>query len=124
MTNTSTLTSDGGKAAALVVYVLYLLSIPSAGILALVGVMVALICRENAAGVWRAHLNDQVRVWAIAFMWWVALFAIWLLGVALTLVLIGFPIIWLVGAAGFAVMLWFTVKSVLGLLALLDGRAP
>ena len=116
--------SDQGKAGAIVVYALYLLSIPSAATLALVGVLVAVLCREGATGIWRAHLDDQIRIWAIAFMWGVALFAAALVSIALTIVLIGFPLLWLVGAIGFAVMLWFTIKSVLGLVALLEGRAP
>lgn len=121
---TTPLISDQGKAAALTVYVLYLLSIPSLGILMLAGVMVALICQHNAAGPWRAHLQSQIRLWAILFLWCVALFAAWLVSLALTMVLIGFVLLWLVGIAGFVVMLWFTVKTVIGLIALMEGRAP
>lgn len=121
---TTPLASDQGKAAALTVYVLYLLSIPSAGVLALAGVMVALICQHNADGVWAAHLREQIRIWGIAFLWWIVIFAVTLLGWALTVVLIGFPVIWIAGIAGFVVMLWFTVKSVLGLMALMEGRGP
>jgi uncharacterized membrane protein len=54
----------------------------------------------------------------------VALFAAWLVSLALTMVLIGFVLLWLVGIAGFVVMLWFTVKTVIGLIALMEGRAP
>jgi uncharacterized membrane protein len=123
MTNT-TLSSDHGKAAALVVYVLYLLSIPSAGVLALAGVFVALVSREGASSLWRRHLDGQVHIFGVAFLWGVALFAASILGWILTLVLIGFPILWLIGIAYFVLMLWFTVKSVLGFIALLDNRAP
>jgi uncharacterized membrane protein len=121
---TTPIASDQGKAAALAVYVLYLLSIPSAGALALAGVMVALICQHGAAGLWHAHLREQIRIWAIAFLWGIVIFAVSLLGWALTVVLIGFPVVWIAGIAGFAVMLWFTVKSVLGLVALMENRAP
>ncbi len=124
MTTTSPAVTDQGKAAALTVYVLYLLSIPSAGMLALAGVMVALICKHNAAGVWHAHLHSQIRIWAIAFLWCIVIFAVTLLGWVLTVVLIGFPIVWMAGIAGFVVMLWFTIKSVLGLIALMENRAP
>ena len=43
-------------------------------------------------------------------------------GALLTIVLIGFPILWIVGLIGFGVMIWFTIKSLLGLIALLDSR--
>ena len=32
--------------------------------------------------------------------------------------------LWLIGLIGFLVMVWFTVKAILGLLRLLDGRTP
>jgi len=123
MTNAAT-SSDAGKAAALVVYVLYLLSIPSAGVLALAGVFVALVSREGASSVWRSHLNGQVHIFGVAFLWGVALFAASIVAYILTVVLIGFPLLWLIGIAYFVIMVWFTVKSVLGFVALLDNRAP
>jgi uncharacterized membrane protein len=104
------------------VYILYLLSIPSLAIFALVGVILAFVARGDATGVARTHLDDQVRIWFVAFWWHVGLAIIFGLGLVLTLVLIGFPIIWLVGIAWFILMIWFTIKSLLGLLALLDGR--
>jgi uncharacterized membrane protein len=103
--------------------VLYLLSIPSFAIFALLGVIVALSGRTGAGPIARSHLDDQVRIWFVAFWWAVGLALAALIGIVLTIVLIGFPILWLVGIIGFVVMLWFTVKSLLGLLALLDNRA-
>jgi uncharacterized membrane protein len=115
--------AEPGRATALVVYVLYLLSIPSFAIFALLGVIVALSGRTGAGPIARSHLDDQVRIWFVAFWWAVGLALAALIGIVLTIVLIGFPILWLVGIIGFVVMLWFTVKSLLGLLALLDNRA-
>jgi len=114
--------SEPGRGAALLVYVLYLLSIPSAAIFALIGVIVALSSRDGAGPLARSHLDDQVRVWMIAFWWGVFLVVAAIIGVLLTVILIGFPILWIVGGLGFLVMVWFTIKSALGLLALLDGR--
>jgi uncharacterized membrane protein len=117
-------TVQPGRAAALIVYVLYLLSIPSFAIFALIGVILALVSRDEAGPLARAHLDDQVRIWFIAFWWAVGLAIVAVIGAILTFVLIGFPILWLVGLTGLIVMIWFTVKSLLGVLALLDGRAP
>lgn len=115
--------SARGGLAALSVYALYLLSIPSAGVFALIGVIVAYALRQGAIGVARTHLDDQIRVWWIAFLWGAALLVVWVIGFILTPLLVGFPILWLVAAVGFIVMLWFTIKSILGLIALLEGRA-
>lgn len=117
-------TGTAGRAAALFVYGLYLLSIPSAGVFALVGVVLAYFTRGDAEGVGRAHLDDAIRVWWVAFWWGVAIALIAGLGWLLAFVLIGFPIIWIACALAFLVAVWFTIKSLFGLLKLLDGRAP
>lgn len=115
-------TAEPGRATAFVVYVLYLLSIPSLAVFALIGVIIALAGRDGAGPIARSHMNDQIRVWFVAFWWAVGLALLALIGVILTIVLIGIPILWLVGIIGFVVMLWFTIKSLLGLLALIDNR--
>jgi len=107
---------------ALLVYVLYLLSIPSFAVFALVGVIVALVSREGAGPLARSHLSDQIRTWFVAFWWGIALAIAGLIGWVLTVVLIGFPILWIVGILALIVMIWFTIKAFFGLLALLDGR--
>ncbi|MGE0742685.1 MAG: hypothetical protein AB7O98_15200 [Hyphomonadaceae bacterium] len=122
MTNVAPAT-DAGRTSAFVVYVLYLLSIPSAGVFALIGVILALVARDGAAPLPRAHLDDQIRFWFVAFWWAVALVIAGIIGVLLTIVIIGIPILWAVGIVWLIVGIWFTIKSVLGLLALLDNRA-
>ncbi len=114
--------AEPGRAAAFVVYVLYLLSIPSLAVFALIGFIVALVARGEAGPLARSHLDDQVRIWFVAFWWAVGLALLAVLGAVLTIVLIGFPILWLVGIIAFVVMLWFTIKSLLGLIALIDNR--
>ncbi|QGZ93973.1 putative membrane protein [Terricaulis silvestris] len=106
----------------MIVYVLYLLSIPSFALFALVGVIVALAGRDGAGPLARSHLDDQVRVWFVAFWWAIGLAVIALVGWITVFIGIGILILWLVAIVGFIVMVWFTVKSFLGLLALLDGR--
>jgi uncharacterized membrane protein len=118
------LVRDEGRPAALAVYALYLLSIPSLALFAPVGVVLAWLNRDAASDLMRAHFRAQVRLFAIAFLWGVALFILSIPAWALTVVLIGFPLLWLIGLAGLGVMIWFTVKSLLGLLRLMDGRMP
>ncbi len=113
---------EPGRSTAFLVYILYLLSIPSFAVFALIGVIVALLGRAEAGPLARSHLNDQIRIWFVAFWWAVGLALLSLIGGILTIVLIGFPILWLVGVIAFVVMLWFTIKSLFGLLALLDNR--
>ncbi|MES1202038.1 MAG: hypothetical protein ABUS57_11390 [Pseudomonadota bacterium] len=120
---THPIAADSGRVTALVVYILYLLSIPSFAIFALVGVIIAYMTRAGAVGLARAHLDDAIRIWWIAFFWGVGVIVLTIIGGILSVVLIGFPILWLTWVVGFVVMLWFTVKSAFGLIALLEGRA-
>ena len=113
---------QAGRGAAFLVYVLYLLSIPSAAIFALIGVIVALSSRDGASPLARSHLDDQIRIWMIAFWWGVFVVVATIIGAILAVVLVGFPILWIAAGLGFLVMVWFTIKSALGLLALMDGR--
>lgn len=124
MTHTPAPPPEPGRSTALIVYVLYLLSIPSAAVFALIGFIIALLGRDGAGPLARAHLDDQVRIWWIAFWWGAALLVMCGIGILLTVILIGIPILWLAGLIALIVMIWFTVKGLLGLLKLLDMRPP
>ena len=90
---------EEGRAAAGVVWLLYLLAIPSANLLAVVGVVVAYAMRGNATGWVRAHFDDQIRLFWAVIVWFILL-----------------CILLFVSA--------FTVKSVLGLIGVVQGRTP
>lgn len=122
MSSQTTSYSEAGRGAAFVVYALYLLSIPSAAIFALIGFIVALASRDGAGPLARSHLDYAVHIWFTAFWWVIGVAVLGGVGVVLSVVLIGIPIIWLAGLIGLGVMIWFTVKALLGLLALMDGR--
>lgn len=123
MSTTPLPAAQPGRSAALLVYGLYLLSIPSFAIFALLGVIVALASRDGASPFARSHLDDQIRIWFVAFWWAIGLALLALVGWLTVVILIGIPLLWLAGLGGLVLMLWFTVKSVLGLLALLDNRS-
>ncbi len=116
--------SEEGRISALAVWGLYLLSIPSAAMFALVGVVVAYVQRDGAGPLAHRHFQEQIRLFWIAFAWAAVLILVSIPAWLLTIVLIGFPLLWLIGIAGFIVTVWFTVKSVFGLVRPLDGRGP
>jgi uncharacterized membrane protein len=124
MTPTSSPVVEPGRGAAFAVYALYLLSIPSAALFALVGVIVALTARADAGPLARAHMDSQIRIWFIAFWWAVGLALAALVGWLTLIILVGGLILWITGLLALGVMIWFTIKSLLGLLALIDGRPP
>lgn len=111
-----------GKVAALAAWVLFILSIPSANVLVLVGLVVSYVARGSSSGVARQHIEAQIRLFWSVF-WWtiVAWIGMAISGVA-SLILIGIPFFFLFLLMWFLLSVWFTVKSVLGLLALLGDR--
>lgn len=113
-----------GKAAALIAWALYILSIPSANILVLVGLVVAYASRGSATGVARAHIEAQIALFWSVFWWTIALWILIGLSILFSLVLIGIPFLLLFIVLWFLLSVWFTVKSILGLLALAGDRAP
>ena len=122
MSTTPLPAAEPGRSAAFVVYVLYLLSIPSFAIFALVGVIVAIASRDGASPLARSHLEDQIRIWMIAFWWAIGLALLALAGWLTIVILIGIPLLWLAGIGSLVMLIWFTVKCLLGVLALMDGR--
>ena len=116
--------SDDGKVAALVTWALYILSIPSVGILVLIGLVVAYAARGNASNVARQHIDAQIRLFWSTVMWTIIFSVLWLVSLLLSAVLIGIPFLFVFWAALFLLMVWFTVKSVFGLISLLGDRAP
>lgn len=123
-TDSEPLVTDGGRLSALLVYGAYLLSIPSAALFAIVGVVIAYVTRGDATGNARLHLDKAITLFWSAAWWNIGFAVLFGIGMVLTIVLIGIPIMWVAGIGWFVVMVWFTVVSAIGLVKLLDGRGP
>lgn len=108
-----------GKPAAAVAWLLYILSIPSANLLVIVGLLVAYAARGGATGIPRQHMDEQIRFFWSVFWWTIGL---WILVAVSFLSIIGFLFGFLFLALLFVLHLYFTVKSVIGLLNLLQDR--
>jgi uncharacterized membrane protein len=113
-----------GKVPALIGWGLYILSIPSANILVLVGLIVAYASRGSATGAARQHIDAQISLfWSV--VWWTI--GLWIgIAISIPLMVVGIGVITaaLCGLALLVLYIWFTVKSVIGLLNLLGDRAP
>ena len=111
-----------GRDGAILAWILYILSIPSANLLVLIGLVVAYACRGSATGLAAQHIEAQIRLFWSVFWISVILWALVAVSLVASIVLIGVPFLILFGLLLLLVSIWFTVKSVLGLLALLDDR--
>lgn len=124
--NASYATADEGKVPAFIVYALYIAGVFSANLISPIGVIVAYVCRDGASPWVRSHLDQQVRMFWVVF-WWMILplvigltliFVVPIIGIAAAIPL---GIIWAVAAV--VSTIWFAIKSVLGVLQLINGRA-
>ena len=115
---------DDGEVAAVLAWALYILSIPSANILVLVGLVVAYAGKSSAAGLPLEHLNAQIRLFWSVFWWTIACWIAIGVSVVASVILIGIPFLLLFALLWFLISVWFTVKSVFGLINLLGDRAP
>ncbi|MFN3932041.1 MAG: hypothetical protein ACK4JY_09865 [Brevundimonas sp.] len=115
---------EEGKVAALITWALYILSIPSAALLVPVGLIVAYVARGNASGVALQHIEAQIRLFWSTFMWTIIFSVLWLISLLLSMIAIGIPFLFVFWGALFLLMVWFTIKSIFGLISLLGDRAP
>lgn len=113
-----------GKPAALIAWGLYILSIPSANLLVIVGLIVAYAGRDSATGLARAHIDEQIRLFWSVVWWTVGLWIVVIVSGIASAILIGIPFLLLALAALFILHVWFTIKSILGLVNLMSDKAP
>ena len=118
-----------GRPAALIAWGLYILSLPSANLLVIVGLIVAYAGRNSASGLPRQHIDAQIGLFWSVFGWTIGLWV--LIGICVLSVIgapwLGLflvPLAILLGLGLLFLTIWFTVKSVIGLINLLGDRAP
>ena len=111
-----------GKPAALIAWALYILSIPSANVLVLVGLVVAYAARGSATGLPRQHIEAQIALFWSVFWWTIALWVLIAISMFASIILIGIPFLLLFGALWFLLSIWFTVKSILGVVNLVSDK--
>ena len=118
-----------GRPAALIAWGLYILSLPSANLLVIVGLIVAYAGRGGSDGLSRAHIDAQIALFWSVFWWTILLWigiGVWLVSIfiqpAIGLVLA--PVAVLLGLGLLVLTVWFTIRSIIGLINLLGDRAP
>ncbi|WP_292226596.1 hypothetical protein [Brevundimonas sp.] len=111
-----------GKVGALIAWALFLLSIPSANVLVLVGLIVSYVTRNTAVGVARQHIEAQIALFWSVFWWTIAAWVAIIVSAIASVVLIGIPFLMLSLLIWFLISVWFTVKSALGLINLLQNK--
>jgi uncharacterized membrane protein len=105
-----------------IVYVLYLVGLTH-GLTILIGVIIAYVARDGAGPVARSHYDFLIRTFWPALVGLLMVFLIGTVGLVLTLVLIGFPILMGAGFLFLALWVWILVRCIVGVVYLARGEA-
>lgn len=105
-----------------IVYALYLIGL-SHGLTILIGVIMAYVCRDKAGPVARSHHEFLIGTFWKSVPFLLLAFVAFVVGLVLSIVLIGIPI--LMGAIFLfsAIWLWFLIRCVVGAIYLFRGEA-
>jgi len=99
----------------IVVYVLYLLALPTAFLSLLIGVVIAYANRDRSGPAVQSHYAFLIRTFWLSLACIVIGVAVCTVGAVLSLILIGIPIL-IVGALMLAgAKLWYIVRCILGI---------
>ena len=116
--------STRGRAPAGAVYVLFMLAPFTGGLTALIGWLVGKASKGGADGAALDHLRRQGWLFWTALLWAIPIAILGFIGWLTRIVLVGYPIGWLAGAAAFILSAWFVLSSLFGLLRLQSDRSP
>lgn len=126
MTDQVSYSSAEDKTLPAVCYALYLLAFAT-GITAVIGLVIAYTQRRSASPAMESHYTFLIRTFWIGLVLAIAgamvggmLFAV---GMVLSVILIGFPIMALAGMVWAAAAVWFGIRCVVGLVYLSRGEA-
>ena len=102
------------KTMPVIVYVLYILGLFH-GLTIVIGLILAYVARDNAGPVMRSHYDWQIRSFWLSIGFFVLGCALVAIGIPLSFILIGIPVVMLGGILCVASWLWFAVRCIAGL---------
>lgn len=105
-----------------IVYGLYLIGLTH-GLTIIIGVIIAYVARDGAGPVARSHYDFLIRTFWPAVIGVLLVFMIGTVGLVLTIVLIGFPILMAAGFLFLALWVWMLVRCIVGAVYLARGEA-
>ncbi len=105
-----------------VVYGLYLIGLLN-GLTIIVGLIIAYVNRDKASPAMRSHYLFQTRTCWMALALAAVCVVVFLIGIPLALVAIGFVLMWIAGVALSLIGVWFALRCILGLYYLAQSQA-
>jgi uncharacterized membrane protein len=104
-----------------VVYALYLIGLTH-GLTIVIGLILAYALRGGAGPHMQSHYTLQIRTFWLTIGWFLLGGLMILVGIPLSIVLVGIPIVMLGGGICFIAWLWFALRSIIGVIYLARGE--
>jgi uncharacterized membrane protein len=110
------------KTTVIVVYALYLAGFVTAGLTTVIGLVMAYVLDGQASDIARTHYLFLRRTFWKGLLFSVIGWALLVVGLILSIILIGIPLLLLAKLVWLLTAIWFAARCILGLLATLDDR--
>jgi uncharacterized membrane protein len=110
------------KTTVIVVYALYLAGFVTAGLSTVVGLVMTYVLRNEASDIARSHYVFLARTFWKGLVLGTIGWALLIVGLPLSLILIGIPLLIAAKLVWVAAAVWYGVRCVLGLMAAVDDR--
>ncbi|WP_293677349.1 hypothetical protein [uncultured Phenylobacterium sp.] len=110
------------KTMPIVCYALYLAGFATAGLTAIVGVIIAHAQQMTAGPDMRTHYTFLIRTFWIGLVWCLLASLLLVVGIPLSFILIGIPLLILAKLMYGVAAIWFGVRCILGLITLSRGE--
>ncbi len=111
------------KTMTLVVYALYLLGYITGGLTTLIGLVMAYVLKSNASDRALSHYVFLIRTFWIALGWALVAGVLVMVGIPLSFILIGVPLLLLAKLVMAVVAVWYGVRCIIGLVAASQDQA-
>ena len=105
-----------------VVYALYILGLFH-GLTLIVGLVMAYVLRGSAGPANASHYTYQIRTFWTSLVVFLVGGLMLAVGIPLSFVLIGIPIVWAAGVIMFLAWLWAMIRCIVGAVRLAEGRS-
>jgi uncharacterized membrane protein len=110
------------KTMVLVVYVLYLLGFLTGGVTTVIGLVMAYVLRGGAGLLGQTHYTLLIRTFWALIWWMVATGVLFAIGVVLSVVLIGIPLLFVASVLFTVALIWYAVRCIVGLISAMQDQ--
>lgn len=106
---------------AMIIYGLYVVTLPTVGLSAVIGLILAYVLKGEAGPVAWSHYVFQIRTFWLHLLFFPLGLILLVVGIPLSFVVVGIPLVILGGLMLAGAHLWYVIRSLIGLVVAIGG---